>query len=385
MRSNLFCLNNRNTIPIPFQVNFYLTGDALFTLYDMRYHKLWRELLALNIINITIDSWDCELLGLNGIENNDLILDSEEYITFTNSSPYAFWQHLIEHISAKTWGEYFGFLEMKGPYMSRTNVDLLRALKTALKNDFSVDLYAYLDGIHLGHDCQKPSEFENIGEGLKAIQELAKKQGRESKMFACSRCGTARGYIKDKMVDTYHQSKDYIPSFLLCNLNRIIDRFEENHIILSPSSAHIQTSSNYLKEKIGNEEKNVQIPPILLLITHSPYGSEWTFGGLSFAMACANHEIPIDVLFIEDGTYILMGTHKVPEEEKLFNVQEIIEATYDMDFLQYYAYDPSLENRGISKPITLSGVEIISTEQLANLFELDFSLSAQSQKRIIIF
>jgi hypothetical protein len=75
----------------------------------------------------------------------------------------------------------------------------------------------------------------------------------------------------------------------------------------------------------------------------------------------------------------------VHEEDKIFNIQEIIEATSDMDFLQYYAYKTSLKIRGISKPINLDGVKFISTDQLAKLFKLDFSQSNQFQKRVIIF
>ncbi|MGV9203142.1 MAG: DsrE family protein [Promethearchaeia archaeon] len=382
LKACISSIDKRINISNSLEVNFYLTGDALFSLYDLRYQDIWKKLLATNKVKIIIDFWDLKFLGL---DQGKMSILSKNQIIFANSNPYGFWNKLINHISVKEWGKDYGFLQMRGPYMSRTTVHLLRALKSALENDLSPELYAYLDGVHIGHDCQRPSEFENIGNGLKKIQELAKKNGKNSQMLACSRCGTARGYIKEEMIDTYHQSDDNIPSFLLCNLNRIIDRFENNHIILSPSAAHVHISPKGITQELKKEVSQKKNPPLLILITHSPYGSEWTFGGLSFAMACASHNIPTDVIFIEDGSYVLMGEHIVHEQDGIFNIQEIIEATADMEFLQYYVYEQSLKNRGISRPVRLEGLKIISTEQLTELLISDHASSTQFQKRIIIF
>ncbi|MHA1248636.1 MAG: DsrE family protein [Candidatus Helarchaeota archaeon] len=201
-------------------------------------------------------------------------------------------------------------------------------------------------------------------------------------MLACSRCGAARGYLREKEIKVFHQSDDSIPSFLFCNLNRIIDRFEGNHIILSPTSALIYDSKSE-RAKLSNLDLK---PSILIFITHSPYGSEWTFGGISFSIACANHEIPTDVVFIEDGVLLMTGEHKVHEGEGIFNVQEIIEATHDIKNLNFFVYEPSLEMRGIKTGIEIEGLNMIKSSHLTKVFlKNQEKRESQNLKRIIFF
>ncbi|MHA1491785.1 MAG: DsrE family protein [Promethearchaeota archaeon] len=367
-----FCLLHASN---EIKINFYLTGDSLYSLIDKRYIKLWKKILKFNHVALMLDSWDAELLGIKNLKLEQEFSNKINYVKLQEkTTPIDFWDHFIGSISVRDYENKLGFLEMRGPYISRTSVHAIRFLKSAVKNNVSAELYAYIDGVHLGHDCQKPSEFENIGEELKLINELAKKKNLESNILACSRCGTARGYIKEDDLEIFHQSDDSIPSFLFCNLNRIIDRYELNHIIISPTSSIIKR-----EEKSDESQK----PPILIFITHSPYGSEWTFGGISFAIACANHEILTDVVFIEDGALICSGEHDVKEEDKIFNVQDIIEATSDIEDLKYYVFKPSLELRGIQSSNEIEGLKLITHQ---DLIELTFSNQIDfHHKRVIFF
>ena len=127
------------------------------------------------------------------------------------------------------------------------------------------------------------------------------------------------------------------------------------------------------------------MPPLIVLITHSPYGTEWTFGGISFAIACANHSIPTKVIFIEDGVYIISGTHNIREEDGIFNIQEIIEATFDMEFIEYYVHKPSLDTRMNHLKNDLEGIKLISTEDSSKLlFNISDKLNL-FHKRIFFF
>ena len=60
-------------------------------------------------------------------------------------------------------------------------------------------------------------------------------------------------------------------------------------------------------------------PPLTILITKAPYGTEHAFGALSFAVASAYQGIPTKVIFIEEGVYALTGTHHLGEETQYFN------------------------------------------------------------------
>ena len=96
---------------------------------------------------------------------------------------------------------------------------------------------------------------------------------------------------------------------------------------------------------IYDPQKDETRPRLTIFISHSPYASEWTFGGVSFAVASATHDISTQVIFVEDGVYGMIGEHQITEKEKIFNLQDILEATSDLKNLKLYAHAPSLEKR----------------------------------------
>ncbi|MHA1248637.1 MAG: hypothetical protein ACTSRP_01465 [Candidatus Helarchaeota archaeon] len=168
------CLNNEDIQDSSqYKYIFYVSGDALYSLQDKRYFEFWVKILNSENIKIVIDSWELSLLGIN-IQEMKTKFELKLDLTGV-SDPLLFWKKLIEDIRIERFDNIFGFLEMRGPYLSRTSVHCLRSLKAAAKHRLKPELYCYLDGIHLGHNCQKPSEFENIGEGLLEVQNLAKK------------------------------------------------------------------------------------------------------------------------------------------------------------------------------------------------------------------
>ncbi|MFX1312600.1 MAG: DsrE family protein [Promethearchaeota archaeon] len=368
-----FSEKNKNTAfkkNIIEEINFFLTGDAIFSLIDKRMEIYWKEMLNYSKITCFIDSDELKLHGF------DLNKKNMKKVSKVN-----FWEKLITKSNSKNSDNIMGFLQFEGPYMSRNSVHVLKLLKVALLNSFNIHLYSYLDGVHLGHKNQKPSEFENIAKGLIELKNQASEKNLEFLMLACSRCGTARGYIKSQDQNGYYQSDDVLTSYFFCNLNKIIDKFEQNHNIFSKSSILVQGDPKE-NNKIITNQNNFKTS-LLIVISHSPYGSEWTFGGLSFAVACANHGIQTQVLFIENGIYCLFGTHNVSSDDKIFNIQEIINATGDMKNLEYFAFFPSIQQRGMIYNKEIEDLKIINGDNLGNII---FSLQDNTiQKRIFFF
>ncbi len=63
--------------------------------------------------------------------------------------------------------------------------------KAALK-EHDVNIFLYLDAVHIPKLGQSPSQFANVGE---LFQELSK---CGAVVRACSRCAAARGYLPDE-------------------------------------------------------------------------------------------------------------------------------------------------------------------------------------------
>ncbi|MBD3193990.1 MAG: hypothetical protein GF317_02975 [Candidatus Lokiarchaeota archaeon] len=372
------------------KLRFFLTGDALFSLIDKRHRKNWDKLIKLNNFQCHLDSEEIKLLGLeidklNKLYNKENLSGSQTLPNRILKNNSRFWDNVIKSVNNQSYGDNLGFLEFQGPYMSRTSIYALQLLEKIIESKLNPELYTYLDGIHIGHLGQKPSEFENVEKKLLDLRKKANLNNLHFKMLSCSRCGTARGYIRDENDKEYFQSEDTLQNYLFCNLNKIINRFEENNIILTPSCGSIQYLNGFNENVLDKKKELNSKHPIIIFITHSPYGSEWTFGGLSFAMACANHEIPTKVIFIEDGTYCLPTIHKINEQDKIFNIQDIILATSDMEFLQYYVLDDSLKKRDFHLVNKLNNsIEKIDNIELGRII-LSRQYKSITHKRIIFY
>ena len=75
-----------------------------------------------------------------------------------------------------------------GPYISEYAEMAYKIAQAALK-EHRVNIFLYLDAVHIPKLGQNPSLFANVG---KLFQELAE---RGAVVRACSRCAAARGYL----------------------------------------------------------------------------------------------------------------------------------------------------------------------------------------------
>ncbi|TXT57183.1 MAG: hypothetical protein BAJALOKI2v1_520010 [Promethearchaeota archaeon] len=365
-----------------YHLAMFLTGEAIYNLIDQQYSKLIEDVLLNYEASVIIDPNELELYGF---EYNDLVRNFKNKSSLLESKiriikKENFWTYLINNIKIRNKKNRIGFFQFEGPYMSRTSVYATRFIESAIESKLNVDLYTYLDGIHIGHTHQRPSEFENIAEKLIELKSTAAEKDLDFNMFSCSRCATARGYIKTPPKDEFIQSKDAIKDYLFCNLNKIVDKFEDDCVIMSPNSASIQFNDLRTQNTSYDKPKNI------VLMTRPPYNSEWSFGGISFAMASAAHEISTRVLFLENGIYNIVGNHKVDETKKLFNLQEVIAATADMEHLEYFVYNPSLKMRRLSVHNDIKEhVKNIKKYEIGNILFKTNKNKSKHQNRIIIF
>ncbi|HOO53924.1 MAG TPA: DsrE family protein [Methanothrix sp.] len=86
-----------------------------------------------------------------------------------------------------------------GPYISEDAQMVFRIADAALKR-YQVNIFLYLDAVHIPHLGQNPAFFADEGELFKELAE------RGAVIRACSRCAAARGYIakEDGSSQDYH-------------------------------------------------------------------------------------------------------------------------------------------------------------------------------------
>ena len=342
--------------------NLYLTGDALMSLVDARLENSWNSLFSDSMVRIIADGDELRLHGLR-----DEVCTRYPGVNVTGNRSSAeeitFWQSLVDHIQENwTGNDKVAFLLCYSPYMSRTPVYMLRFLKSAVEAGLTPELYSYLDGVHVAHTYQRPSEFENIGEGISALSTVAGGSGEEPWFGACSRCATARGYYMKNPDTGGCEPVSCIDAITIRPLKEILDRFIGSHPILAHSCGGASVSG--VTTQSGADNPN---PILTIMITNTPYVSEWTFGGLSMAVAAAMGGIETRVIFIEQGVYSLCGDHEVTPEDRVFNVQEMVEATSDIPGLRYYVYSPSIMERRLDTAECLSSIEMIDNAGLGAL------------------
>jgi len=366
---------------------FFLTGDALYSLHDEETLTIWDIILSLPSVQIVCDR---EELDLRGLSVTPLKMKYPNQVSDQNGRqniyPRLFWREII-----RVWRQLepgsstFGYLQLSSPYMYRASQYSLTCLHAAIEEQMSPEFYGYLDGIHASHVNQKPAEFKNIGEGFLKIKEIAGKKNLPFLMLSCGQSAAARGY------NTWDDGKGVIISTCtiepcrIRNLNMMVDRFRRNHLILGESAGSVDISQSL---KTGREvwEKKEHTPPsLVIVITRSPYGTEHTLGGLSFAIACAHHGIATRVIFLENGIYSLTGTQVAEPDDIFLNVQEVLNAAGGNENLELYAYLPSLHARNIQKNRKLNAVlDIGPGELMALLFSPPRGVMA-SHQRILFF
>ncbi len=366
---------------------FLITGDALYSLNKEDTLPVWDIILSLPSVKIICDRKELDLRGISierlRMKNPEMVID---YNSMSLNGHSSFWKDVVK-IARQTdepLPSTIGYLHLESPYMHRSGLNVIRYLAAAIEAQASIELYTYLDGIHISHIHQNPTECQNIGKELEDLVDRAEKRNLQCLMLACGRCAAARGY------STWDDAKGVVIStctikpFKIRNLNVIIDRFRENHIILGGNVGSIKQKKKVSSSQYGYADI-CSAPPLTILITKAPIGTEHAFGALSFAVASAYQGIPTKVIFIEEGVYALTGTHHLGEETQYFNMQEIIDAVAESENLQLYVYLPSLQHRRITKNKHIIPMLDIGKTELGQLLFQPSNSSKASHQRVLFF
>ena len=111
-----------------------------------------------------------------------------------------------------------------GPYISEYADMAYKIASCALKVS-QVNIFLYLDAVHIARAGQKPAHFGNAGQ---RFQELAEKG---AKVRACARCAAARGYQSE--VDG--SCREYHPGIKITSLYDLAEMLSSSDWVISLS------------------------------------------------------------------------------------------------------------------------------------------------------
>lgn len=110
-----------------------------------------------------------------------------------------------------------------GPYISEYAEIACKIAKAALKK-YNVNIFLYLDGVHIPKIGQEPAFFADIGA---LFQELVSEGAR---IEACPRCANARGYHAAEGI-----CEDYLPGIKITSLYSLAQMLKETDKVVALS------------------------------------------------------------------------------------------------------------------------------------------------------
>jgi tRNA 2-thiouridine synthesizing protein D len=108
----------------------------------------------------------------------------------------------------------------EGPYRSQYADMAYEIAKSALNNEYNVNIFLYMDATHIPRKGQNPHSFPNV------LEKIKKMVNRGADIRACVRCATARGYACDEKFP-------YIKGITITSVYDIPDWIKESDKVLS--------------------------------------------------------------------------------------------------------------------------------------------------------
>ena len=109
-----------------------------------------------------------------------------------------------------------------GPYISQY-ADMAYKIASRALNVFQVNIFLYLDAVHIPKSGQNPSQFKNAG---RLFQELA---DRGAVLRACVRCAAARGYLAEED----GTCPDYLQGIKITSLYDLAEMLEKSDRVIA--------------------------------------------------------------------------------------------------------------------------------------------------------
>jgi tRNA 2-thiouridine synthesizing protein D len=116
-----------------------------------------------------------------------------------------------------------------GPYISEYAEIASKLAEEALKQN-QVNIFLYLDAVHIPKKSQNPSFFNNVSELFTGLAE------KGAIIRACARCAAARGYLAEED-NTLKGSncKDYLPGIKISSLYELSEMLKKSDRVISLS------------------------------------------------------------------------------------------------------------------------------------------------------
>lgn len=111
-----------------------------------------------------------------------------------------------------------------GPYISQY-AEIAHSIASAASKRYHVNIFLYLDAVHIPKKGQKPNVFTNVGELFGELAEMG------ATISACPRCATARGY----KADDEGKCEDYYPGMKITSLYDLPKMLGESDKVISLS------------------------------------------------------------------------------------------------------------------------------------------------------
>jgi tRNA 2-thiouridine synthesizing protein D len=98
----------------------------------------------------------------------------------------------------------------------------------ALKH-YNVNIFLYLDAVHIHKKGQNPSFFNNAGQLFSGLAE------KGAVIRACARCAGARGYSPEEEIIEGSNCKDYFPGIRITSLYELSEMLSNSDRVISLS------------------------------------------------------------------------------------------------------------------------------------------------------
>jgi tRNA 2-thiouridine synthesizing protein D len=115
-----------------------------------------------------------------------------------------------------------------GPYISEYAETAYKLAESALKQ-YKVNIFLYLDAVHIPKRGQNPSFFTNAGQLFSSLTE------KWVIIRACARCAGARGYLPEEEIKEGSNCKDYYPGIRITSLYELSDMLSKSDRVISLS------------------------------------------------------------------------------------------------------------------------------------------------------
>ena len=115
-----------------------------------------------------------------------------------------------------------------GPYISEY-ADIACKLAGAALKHYQVNIFLYLDAVHIPKKDQNPSFFTNAGQLFSGLAE------KGAVIRACARCAGARGYIPEEEIIEGSNCKDYFPGIRITSLYELSEMLSNSDNVISLS------------------------------------------------------------------------------------------------------------------------------------------------------